>query len=220
MLQKIPVSEIPACFMDPISYPVTALPLLLFHRPESVTDFGVTLCVPAPSPWTVLRLCACGGHEEEETWLTCNAFCWLKSSKQSLLRLTHNANMLSEFTFNRPHWFAWNIDQIITASFPMDSPVSPWVWGEFQLSNQGAITDLQWLWSLRLLFYVSFADVSSPSCPCSQWCGFKADNGNKVAGCEKTSTCLNSTAFRSSPRVLNQNSLQGLWNQGAPTVQK
>lgn len=149
----------------------------------------------------------------------------LKSSKQSLLRLTHNANMLSEFTFNQPHWFAWNIDQIITASFPtIWWTVQPaHEFGEdssFQTKEQSQICSDYW--SSRLSFYVSFPDVSSPSHPCrtSQWCGFNADNGNKVAGCEKTSTCFNSTVFRSSPHVPNQNSLQGLWNQGAPTVQK
>lgn len=111
----------------------------------------------------------------------------------------------------------WSNHNCFLSNHVMDSPINSWVWGEVQFQTKEQSQIYSDYWSSRLLFHVSFPDVSSPWQPCrtSQWCEFKADNGNKVTGCKKTSTCFNSTVFRSPPHVPNQNSLQGLWNQGA-----
>lgn len=150
MFQKIPVSEIPACFMDPVSYPVTVLPLLPFHQPESITHSGVTLChlleipfksVPVEAvrmrrPKGLVAFSPGWGAQSNLFW---EPTMWKSSQSSLLINLTD---------------LVWDVDQILTASFPaemdlMDCPVSPWVWGELQLSNQGLITDLLWLFELK-----------------------------------------------------------------------
>lgn len=223
MLQKIPVSEIPACFTDPISYPVTVLPLLPFHRPESITDSGVTSCHLLEMPFKFVPVKAI--RMRRHNWLVALSPGWGAQSNLFWREPTMwKSSRSSEFTFTQPHWFGlkyWSNPNCFLSNDLMDGPVSPWVWGELQLSNQGLITDLLWLFELKAFVSRVLPGWFQPlmSLQTSQWYRFKADNGNKVTGCEKTSSCFNSGSLEVL-QVPNHNRLKGLWNEGATTVQK